>query len=328
MHYKSNNKMKNIVMEDSIRSTFYNIMFNIVPEYGWIKYDELQQNSAMKKGLIILTVLEVINQSKNLQNKIKLINGNHVDITNCPEQYKQMFMMLLLLKNFLSTINDNNFITLKLTCIEKLGISNNGYGKYIESNVNTGSDKLIELANQVYELELFHTIINKLITLYGSMYTNKISENIIRDSFYNAMVNEALEAKFNKESLEASDPFIFFDLSAFTLIECCRISKNYNGIKLMDGSTLTIDVCPDTYIELVHAVLQIKNNIANMPDKYINRLKKICSTNPDNICPEKYKTEDMVKIATVINSVATKVSQRNTFKNIINNVIQYCLEIL
>lgn len=314
-------------MKERIRETFYNIMYDIALDSNWVTYEKLHTNSKTCKGLIILTIIEILNISKNFPNEIILFDSTHLTSINCPSEFKELFGSLIQLKKVTDVCSESDSILIKISCMHKLNITLTT--EIFTNYILASSQRLMDFANVIYEKQIFHEILAKIADLFQSVKTNTISEKLIRDTFYNMMVNEALETSeyVSKSDLENAEAFIFLDLSAFTIITECNISKNINGLGLMDGSILNIHNCPDTYKEFAEILLKIKPMVCNLNQSQITALKKICSSNPSINCPDKEKTAILTNVAANVTQIATKVSQRSTFKDIIVNVINFCIEI-
>ena len=314
-------------MEERIRETFYNAMFDMANSAEWITYNKLKLNQKACKGLIILTMINVITLSKNYPDKIVMFDKSHLTTQNCPDEFKDLFGALVQLKKILDTCSNNDIVNITAICLNKLDIvhTNNTFN----TTINAVAQKLLEFANEIYNKQIFHVILERIAELFQSMKTNTVSEKLIRDTFYNMMVNEALEMTsfITKDDLEMVEAFIFLDLTAFTTISACVISKNTNGIVLMDKSTVDMNNCPENYKDLVKIILQVKPLVSQLNHNQISSLKRICSSNPNINDDNTVKSSLLTMIASNINQISTKVSQRKTFKDIIMEVINFCIEI-
>jgi hypothetical protein len=314
---------------NDIRETFYNLMFEIIPMYDWITVKGLKTSNAVKKALICTTILEIIKLSKNVPNGFRLLNGTILHAGNCPQEFTLFFQQLMQLKNVLAKQPDNITIAIRLKCLSSLDIGNSNYNNPTFSeylgNINSISENLVIIANTVIQMDMFKNIFSKQVELLETIETKKISEDIIRQTFYNTMVGAALESDIPQEDFENSEAYLFLDLTALTIIDTFVAIKNYNGIPQIDGSILVLDNCPEVYVEILKTLLETKDIICSMNTEQISTLKKLSSSNPDVDVDDKYKTPLLVKVASHVIKIATVVSQRDTFKNIIANVIDFCI---
>jgi len=315
-------------MEERIRETFYNAMFDMANTAEWITYDKLRMNQKACKGLIILTMVHVITLSKNYPKKIVMFDDSYLTTENCPDEFKELFDALVQLKLIIDNCSSDDIVNVTTLCLNKLDITHTPYNNF-NSNINIISQKLLEFANTIYDKQIFHVILERIAELFQSMKTHTISEKLIRDTFYNMMVNEALEESscITKDDLEMTEAFIFLDLTSFTTIAACVLSKSVNGIVLMDKSVVDMNNCPENYKELVKIILQVKPLVSQLNQNQINSLKRICSSNPNINADNSTKSSLLTMIAANINQISTKVSQRKTFKDIIMEVISFCIEI-
>ena len=316
-------------MEERIRETFYNAMFNMASSAEWITYDKLRMNQKVCKGLIILTMMNIISLSKEYPTKIVLFDQSYLSMQNCPNEFKELLTALIQLKTILDVRPDSDLISITTFCLNKLEITHTN--NIFNNNVQIIAQKLLEFSNIIYEKQIFKVILERIAELFQSMKTKTVSEKLIRDTFYNMMVNEALEMTecgyMTKDDLEMNEAFIFLDLTSFTTIAACILSKNMDGIILLDRSVLNANNCPVNYKELITIILQLKPLVSQLNQNQIKILKSICSSNPYLASDNGTKSSLLTMIASNINQISTKVSQRKTFKDIIMDVINFSIEI-
>ena len=316
-------------MERCIRETFYNKMFDIVATSNWITEDALKHDQKTHIALIILSVTEILESipNTNNNNSIQLTENVNITTDNCPTEFLNLFRCIIKIRHAISN-NENDIIKVKELCMIKLDLLPSNTNAY-NIEINTISDNLLKYANKIYKKHLFKTIIDAMIdTLYPPTNINEIHRVIVRDSFYQLMVNEVIDNNtITKEALENCAPHIFFDLSAFTLIAACIMSKKEYGLVLMDGSMLTKRNCPSIYKNFLIPVIDIKDEICDLTSDEIVNLKLLCSTNPDISFDDNIRTSELMNITTKINAISTKISQDTNFKTIISTVIQFCIDI-
>jgi hypothetical protein len=311
-------------MDRKIRDTFYNIMFDLATKVPWVSYDKLKTNTKVKKSLIALAVVDMLSLSTNHES-IRLIDGSLLTKENCPDIFKEMFTAFIKIKQLSCDLTTQDLATINSVCLSLIGLEPPLFG--IPSNVLTLTMYITTLTNEVYDRQIFHDVIELIAEIYSSMKTHKLSEKLIRDSFYQLMVNEAYDSDISKEAFENCEAYIFLDLSAYTLIAACVSSLGINGIRLIDGSVLNKENCPESYKDFTNILLQIKPSFSMFSAEHQKNLKKICTSNPDFVIDESIKLPQLVKFATMINQISSKISQRETFKNIIGDVINFCIDI-
>ena len=238
-----------------------------------------------------------------------------------------MFDVLLQLKYKTKDFAASAYKMLYSNCLHQLSI--------IENNIDDHgiirlTKIIIDLTKEVYNKPVFKIIMNDVISLYINVKSPpQVTEDLVRESFYNLMVVEALNAiesgLLHKTKLEEMNPSVFLDLSAYTLIAVCVGSKDMKGIRLLKDVTMTIDNAPGCHKALVKIIINCKSEFVILPNEKIEILKKICCSDPDIVVEEQYKTPELIRLATYINQVSSQISRLHTFKYIITKVIDFCL---
>lgn len=317
---------------NEIRETFYNSLLNIATDTEWATIDNIEGNSNVSIALIALTLLDVLERSKHYKENIFLLCNKMVNLGNCPPDFKPLFDHILELKKITDPMNDEKYKQVQNDCLRQLDLL---MGLQMNPIVYKIAGIIVSIAKEVYGMGPFKSMIHSLVQFYKSMNVSSsnnartqepITESLVQLSFYNLMVTEVVESKLiRRDALEGGDSHIFLDLSAFTLVAACVLSKDVSGILMLNGSILTLNNCPEIYKELAQIILQVKNKIKNLSEEQIYTLKTICSTDPELECEEGMQTAELTSMATFINSVSIEVSKRETFKLLMMKVIDFCI---
>ena len=342
-----NNGQISTLSEDSIRETFYNILLDQALNYSAemeIGTRLIQNDLSLIQSLIALTIIEILLQSKHLSHGIQLINGQTVISQNIPESYQKLFQILLELKQQTQSLSLNQLQGLRESLVE----CDSGISNPVISNPNILTLSLINLSKNIAELPQFQILIKQLVHFYQEMYQKKITlepitpssqslegvtVNLIRESFYNTMVDQACNLTLvDREDLEDCESYIFLALSTHTLIETVIQSRNVlGGFNLLYHKILTPNNSPDIYLPLVKVLLNIKDDILKLNDEELDLIRIYTTNAPHLNIPDKlqsYKTPKIMALVSHLNSIASQISQINHFKDIISNVIQFCLDLL
>lgn len=301
---------KQIISEDEIRETVYNVMLTYVFKYNLVKQftsSEKDKSDAIK-DVLYETIEYLCNTSTD--EGFATMRGNYITSQNVHPNFKELFKGLEGIRFMLR---------------------NNVSSEYEQATVIHG------LMDKIEKTGMFKSMFEQLIKFYlDSQNTENNSDNItdtmIQDTFYNIMVEQNLiDSLINIDDIAAREPYIYIGMSSQVILATALYSINYNGIQLYNKKIVTLGNCPPAYKELCTLLLKIKEKIKSMKltDNEMKLVKLYSLTNPDiNIPPnlEKLKTKEIMELVSIIVSIATEISQIQNFKNIIDNVIKYCIE--
>lgn len=289
--------------EKIIKDVFYNALVGHILDTGGLT----QENSQHKLHMgIISTIQQVVMQSKHCDG-IQL-PGIVITSANCPHKYKELFVALLSLKNKDMTHHE-----------------------------------LSRLANQVVLLESFAEInpVQFLLEAGGQCVSHPqyddhgVTADLIRETFYNEMVNQALDAHEKQWIKQAEfvecDPRIYIVLPALTILEALQQSTHCDGIRLLNGKVLTIQNCPQTesFPAFTKLALSLKEKIASLSKDQISAVKYILSSEdelPNEL--KLLKTPALMKSVADIKDIAIEISRRKFFHGTVQQVIQLCCDTL
>ena len=194
-----------------------------------------------------------------------------------------------------------------------------------------------KIISAVEQRGTFRSIINDVITFYMEISSEnkmEINDETIRNTFYNMMVEEVLTSEdrlIDPNSLEDGDTYVYLALSAQTILSSITYSNNYEGILLHNGSIVTESTCPQNYRALFKQLILLKNKMGslNLNDKQLKMIKFYAVNNPKMIIPddiESCKTPELMSLVSIITNMAIEISSINHFKEIIEDVIKFCLD--
>lgn len=298
----SHNEQNTLIQK--IQDFFYNTLVTKL-----IK-DETVNNANLNSKInskIVQIILGILADSKGKTDAIVLPNGITITLQNCPTIYLPFFQIL-------SKANTNPDLDL---------------------------NELKQLADKVIRLNTFENIINSLkefvleakgLKKVVSFDRENITPHLIRETFYNEMVIQAFAAVENdwitQEELNAQESFIYFALSALTIIEALYQSKDADGICLRNNKLLTTQNCPqeENFPQLFMPILEKKALFNTLLGDEIKLVKQLCLSK-DRPLPkeleelEASKKQAVMDCATVINRIASQISQRDVFKKVFGNVL-------
>jgi hypothetical protein len=310
-----------------LRAFFYNSLADLAVSDEKINPGNIEEKLKMQIEQIIINSLQ---SSRKLDNEqIQITEGLIITATNCPMIYMDFFLSL-------KEINVHiKFMELG----EKYNLKDSFFGHDIENLAiklmlsQTFKEILPQLTNFILEAKGV-TLVQKKLDETG------ISNKLIRETFYNEMVNQTIVAISNnfisREDLENEEAFIYFALSGLTIFEAIYYSRNCSGIELLGGKVVTLINCPESEDHipvLVKAILQGKKLLQtcygqnmDIPDNDIKAITLLCISNNIERPPEIIITEKAAKCAAIINSMSSQISQSQLFKTLIPEVINFCLE--
>ncbi len=183
------------------------------------------------------------------------------------------------------------------------------------------------LSAQLIQTKLFTDIISKLKQLFPL-----IDHCSIQDTFYNQMLNSLLnnDSLINRNAIEMREPFIYLALTSQAIIlSCTQLCKTKNGMLLNNGELLTLDNCPQLYLQFLQKLETLKIKFFHLNKNQIQFIQMYTLCDPDikmDTNLEQYKTKEIMDIVTCINSLSIQVSSIMHFKKIIEDVIKFYLE--
>lgn len=158
----------------------------------------------------------------------------------------------------------------------------------------------------------------------------KVTLEVVRETFYNAIyqgLTNDKEQLITKENIDCDDDFIFQGLSALSIITVIQYSTSVNGLKLYNNEVLSNENCPDEFKSLIEKVLSCKERILKIINNETDfkNLKILAVKNPKKSLPEDYANKkEITTMAAVIYEVAIRITQKEKFKQIAQNVFEVC----
>jgi len=190
---------------------------------------------------------------------------------------------------------------------------------------------LSTLSTVIIQRDLFKTIFEGVIEFYNEI-TNKITEESIQSTFYQLMVEQLFLHKniVNKEDIEMQLPFVFLFLPALAMIETALVSKNMDGILLLNHQIVTNTNCPDVYKHFMQMLMVVKNKFKtyNFNEDQIELIRLYVSNNPDLKIDETHKTQSVTEVSALVGAIATEITAEPRFKQLIQRVIEYAVNML
>lgn len=141
-----------------------------------------------------------------------------------------------------------------------------------------------------------------------------ISDRTIRNTFYNIMV----EASFLLPELKEREAPL--KLAALTVLEAIEQSSGVEGIKVLEGPSVTARNCPAEFQTLVQAILALKSKILALSPAQRDSLKN------DLIRPSVALAalpESERSALSSLKGIAEAICSRDTFQEIISNVLAF-----
>lgn len=291
-----------MISDEEIRETFYNIFLDIMMSCNLNELQDKLSNFRSRANLIRqLTVktLYRLHGSLTADKSIATFRRNLVNRYNVPFKF-----------SFVFNIIENKELFKNIYQIEKL-------------------------ADEINEIELFQNIINDVIIFYlDSQRTMNcdVNEHIIIETFYNIMIYQLLEpeSKITKEDIENQEPYIYFALAAGTIIGILESSKECSGMRILNNAIVTNDNCPAMYIPLFSNIKELKEQYDTFNDETSKIIKIICSNDSNKLSKEieDKKTPVIMQFISKVNNIAIEITRLTRFKNIIDSVLTFSLNML
>jgi len=296
------------IPDDEIRETFYNLMLECIytdPDRSII--DKLTNPSTKKVAIrsLINKTLKTICVNANSKG-FQTLRGNWINQQNVSHNFSELFKTLEKLRQLIISKGSDSQINLILN----------------------------KITSVIEEKDIFKHIVDNLISFYKESCFVNVTIDIIRETFYNIMVEQVISDNLiAKSDIESRSSHIFISLPAYTILACIIYSKDSSGILLYNGTVVNNNNCPDEYKELFKGLLTIKNKmkLLSLTEKHIELIKLYLTNNPDiDIYDDlkMYKTPQIMEIVSMINSIAIQITAMKHFKEIIDDVLVFCLNVL
>lgn len=309
---------------EKIRCTFYNDLAEYTINEPDLTLDNIDEkiNEQIQK-----TIINILDLSKQYEQGICLPDGTKINERNCPTKYLPFLKSLLNLKN--------GYQKLPREEVKFFNIIHSNLGENIKAlaaKINS-MDAFKETITNVKQFILEAKGLANSTTPQRELDTTGITPKLIRETFYNEMVTQTLKAIDEKllsvDDLESREAHVYLALQALTLIESIMQSREYPGIRLLEDKLLTTENCPriENFHLLFDPIFAIKENMQAISDNELQVLKRRCMCD-DNELPDElmqYLTQNVKQCSIVINRIASEISQRKVFKEMIDSVIEFCL---
>lgn len=316
-----------------IQNTFYNRLGTSALEADDILFDKIDDWMKVQIAMIIVDILELSAKSKN---SIRLPTNTLIDESNCPTIYISFVENLLGIKRQFDLLDENDREELKNT------LSHHPARTTLEKTIQA-------LANGIMQAEAFKVTLagakQCILEIKGmvdiqparrELDETGVTVELIRSTFYNEMPNQTLLAIKNelisRQDLEDLEDYIFFALSALTIIEAINQSRDFPGILLLGDKILTADNCPkeEEFDQLFIPILMNKEALTARSPEELMLIKRLCLSKNEEISSEllNHQNVNVMKCVSAINKVSSIISQREGFKKMIGNVIEFTLDSL
>jgi hypothetical protein len=166
----------------------------------------------------------------------------------------------------------------------------------------------------------------------SSAYSSEliVSENDIRDTFYESMVDQATSGEgflFTRPMLQFPNPGVKLLLACCALIEMLAASQGITGgLRLLRGKILRPDTCPAAFNDFTGGLMQLKEPIEKMNNRKRTQLKVECASQI-GVGRAGIRLQHPILVNSFIR-IAGMLSQREIFIRVIDNVIAYALQVL
>lgn len=290
-----------VIPEEEIRETFYNLMLEVAVVKDALKSPVTRDHTI--QSMIVGSIQTICELSS--EQGFPTMRGHVITCDNVGDNFKEMFSYLGQIRQIVDPSRKNQAI--------------------------------VQLVKVIIQKNTFKSIINNLVRFYlESVDIGKIKRDVtiqtIRESFYNSMVDEVFSTGLiRKEHLDDQDAFIFFALSSLAILSSVKSSGQNSGIWLHNGAIVTEANCPPSYQPLFKHLILIKRKYIsmNLTDDQL-QLVRICAINdPEMTIPEQLKpfqNPELMSLVTIITDLAINISSIQHFKEVLNDVIKYCIE--
>ncbi|KTD62039.1 hypothetical protein [Legionella spiritensis] len=307
-----------------LKDVFYNDMVELALLDEGINAENI--DSSFNK-LVENIIINILDSSKDTSDSIRLSDGTVINDENCPIMYRPFFKAVQNIKNSTPTPD-------------------------LERKIET-------LAGMLMSTEAFQAMLPVLkqfvLEAKGITPAEKalrkldetgITTDLIRETFYNEMVTQTLQAINNgfitRDHLEEQEPFIYFALSGLTLLEAIRQSMDCTGIELLGGKAVTNENCPmeidpqTNFPKLIESILAVKELMkplfakTDVSDEEYKAIQYLCLSREEDMPDDlsSHLTSRATKCAAMINSMSVQISQSKVFQGMVQDVIELCLDTL
>jgi hypothetical protein len=302
---------------EEIKQTFYQDLINLTFDCPDLTIDNIDFKMLEQ---IKMTILNIIQLQNPRSAAITLPRGQTITDKNCPVMYIPFFSALLALKD--KYFSQGNSYESVAADIQRLASAIKQMESF-KATFPTARQFILEASGLV---DVPHQ--------QAALDTTGVTTQLIRDTFYNEMVNQTFSAvamhSISYDDLEDREPFLYLALPALTLIEAINQSRDCDGIRLLNDKILTVSNCPkeESFPDLFVPIFSIAKKMQAMSAQEIEVLKLKCMFK-DVIIPDELKpyldSAAVVQFAPVINEIASQISRRGVFKSTVAKVIVFCL---
>lgn len=316
-------------LAEKIKATFYNDLVDSMLNQNDITLENIDDKMKLR---IQVTIINILKDSVGLNDAVKLPTGETVTLANSPTKYIPFVKALLDLKK-----SFDQLIVSEIERIE-LNIDNNKPQSPIEFILQQFAFTIANMEDFKKMIPVVKSFILEAKDLIKAPVPVRkfdetgITPDLIRKTFYNEMVNQALVAVVNGwityDDLESQEAYIYLALPALTILEAVNQSKNVSGIRLLQDKLLTQKNCPqqEGFAQLFTPILLKKNDITVVSEDELLLIKQLCLAKNTEI--KGNITKRLTECAAVVNDIASQITQRGVFKEMIDKVIQVSLEAL
>lgn len=295
----------NIISEEEIRETIYNVMLELALSWNPAALTQGLTDPSTKNNIIKELLADTIKQMCSLYSTgFYTIRGNKVTLANVHPNFRELF-----------------------TVIEKIA------KPHEMKDENKYKHILAHLVETVSSNDIFKKIIQQLVIFYlesQKVIPSVITADMIRDTFYNIMVEQVIIKKMiSISALIDMDSFVFYDLTAFVILDVVCASMNYKGILLHNQSIVTEANCPIEFKNFYLMASKLKSELSKLTKSEVELVKMCASSDPEKkLSPddEKKKTRPVIKLITIIKDIAIQISQNENFREVISKVICFSIE--
>lgn len=311
-----------IQSETDVQEIFYNLLLDAaLTEKQDIRpsYSSIDLNDPTFIRYLIKKVLKTTCTHMNL---LATSKGVQITAQNVPASYSDLFKALTNLQEF----------------------STHGYNpEYLDQYYET-------VITEIEKRQTFNPMVEKIRKFFhecmkpntrsssraDSSIQGAVNVDTIRQTFYNIMAEMTiLSGLIPKEDLISQDSYIFFGLSSFAIIESVLNSKGCPGIRLFNGGIVISTNCPPGYKDLFDVLMKLKMSMTsrNLSEQQIRYIRIKALQNPDmQTMVQEELTEEQKRqvkdLVTMITDISINISQIGHFKEIIDDVIKFCISAL
>lgn len=332
----------------TVRDTFYNLMVNVGFDQASLDRQELP------RLLVALTLIEAMDSSRGVEG-ILCTSQDVLTVENCPETYLPLARGLLKIKEPVIALSASQLACLKrgFSLSHDPVAANLFAGHEDQQPLEMLAQKIRGMVEAIAGRPEFQEIIADVLQYFRECKTGVereeeeeedtrpidsvevseeskqgVTEELVRESFYQTMAAHALlVGLITKEALEFQEGYIYFALSHHAIIRAMVVSRVFRGaIALLNGKFLTLDNCPEKYKPLAQTLFGLKTAVCSLSPEQRIVLKSSSIRDPDFKLPEKLAaliTTELNVLSSKIENVAQQISQFQTFKDIIAEVIKF-----